>query len=69
MTTADSKLIYSDINSNYPATKLLYVTPEKISASAFFQGTLDNMHSKGNLARIVIDEAHCVSTWGHDFRY
>lgn len=51
-----------------PTIKLLYITPEKISASAFLQETFSSMHAKGNLARFVIDEAHCVSTWGHDFR-
>lgn len=60
--------IYSDIASQKPKIKLLYVTPEKISASVAFQEILDTMHNRGNLARIVIDEAHCVSVWGHDFR-
>ena len=68
MSQADVSRIYSDLKSSVPTIKLLYVTPEKISASAMFQDTLTVMHTKGNLARVVIDEAHCVSTWGHDFR-
>ena len=48
--------------------KLLYVTPEKLHKSNDMRSILAKLHRDGELARFVIDEAHCVSTWGRDFR-
>ncbi|QRW27335.1 ATP-dependent DNA helicase RecQ [Rhizoctonia solani] len=51
-----------------PKPSLAYVTPEKLERSGDMRSILDKLMRSGELARFVIDEAHCVSTWGRDFR-
>ncbi|KAK9929178.1 hypothetical protein M0R45_026284 [Rubus argutus] len=68
MEWTEQQEILRALNSEYCKYKLLYVTPEKVAKSDFLLRQLESLNARQLLARIVIDEAHCVSQWGHDFR-
>ena len=68
---ADHKrMVFNALDGHDPERfiQLLYVTPEMIKNSTALGKALQKLHQRRKLARIVIDEAHCVSQWGHDFR-
>lgn len=55
------------IMMSHNATALLYISPERLQIPSF-RKNVEDLLENNNVCAIAIDEAHCVSEWGHDFR-
>ena len=61
MSSADSRRALAEVESG--SAEAVYVAPERFTSSAFME-----LFRRMDISLLAVDECHCISAWGHDFR-
>ena len=64
----DSHSTLSRLGGTGRKPQLLYISPERLHQNDTMKNIITRLYQNGQLARFVIDEAHCIPSWGRDFR-
>ncbi|ORM41709.1 Bloom syndrome -like protein [Babesia sp. Xinjiang] len=68
LSRSERDLVFGDMRPENYTSFILFITPERLTSSKVLLAALRDLEKQNRLARFVIDEAHCVSQWGNDFR-